>query len=98
MSGVGGSEGEADPEGSSARASADGVDDGGLQGGERLVSDGLDLASIQGEGEDFPTYGLDFLRHGAGEPVDVVGDGFPFLETGGEGGAMEPEAAGEVGA
>ena len=63
-----------------------------------MVSDGLNLATIQREGKNFPTYGLDFLRHGAGEPVDVVGDCFSFLESGGEGGAMEPEAAGEVGA
>ena len=63
-----------------------------------MGSDGLDLTAIKCEGEHFATYGLDFLGHGAGKPVDVLGDGFSSLQSGVEGVAVEPEAAGEVGA
>ena len=63
-----------------------------------MSSDGLDLTAIKCEGEHFATYGLDFLGDGAREPVNVVGDGFPLLESVVEGVSLEPEAAGEVGA
>ena len=61
-------------------------------------SNGLDFATIKCKGEHFATYGLNFLGDGAREPVDVIGDEFPLLESVVEGMALEPEATGEVGA
>ena len=85
---VGGGKSKTYPRGTSARARADGVDDGSLKGGEWLFSNGLNFTAIEGKRKDFASYRFKFVRHGAGEPVDVQGEGFSLLHPGSEGVAV----------